>query len=83
MAHARRVPAPYATSIEAIPKSNTRNRVPGTNRTEIAVSCIGFRRARAHLTAFPLRSSFSSGMRLGPRRAALVSPYAPSVPDIS
>eukprot|EP00961_Rhodomonas_salina_P066697 895665-Rhodomonas_salina.1 len=25
------------------PKSNTRNRIPGTNCTEIAVSCIGFR----------------------------------------
>eukprot|EP00961_Rhodomonas_salina_P189769 2560232-Rhodomonas_salina.2 len=25
------------------PKSNTRNRIPGTNCTEIAVSCFGFR----------------------------------------
>eukprot|EP00961_Rhodomonas_salina_P088247 1186966-Rhodomonas_salina.1 len=25
------------------PKSKTRNRIPGTNRVEFAVSCIGFR----------------------------------------
>eukprot|EP00961_Rhodomonas_salina_P236636 3197976-Rhodomonas_salina.2 len=30
------------------PKSNTRNRIPGTNCAEIAVSCIGFRGIRGY-----------------------------------
>eukprot|EP00961_Rhodomonas_salina_P074138 996185-Rhodomonas_salina.1 len=35
--------ARYLAALTYTLKSNTRNRIPGTNLTEIAVSCVGFR----------------------------------------
>eukprot|EP00961_Rhodomonas_salina_P101326 1363630-Rhodomonas_salina.2 len=56
------MPTRYATTKHRIghaynPKSNTRNHFPGTNCTENAVSCIGFRDAEQERRPYPAAPS--------------------------